>query len=422
MSKVPLARTRDRSREFDVVLFGATGYTGKLVGEYLAKHYGRGDVRIALAGRNQGRLERVRDDLAALEARAGAWPILLADAADRAALEEVAARAEVVCTTVGPYAKHGAELVGACVRRGTDYCDLTGETPFIARMIAAHHREAERTGARIVHCCGFDSIPSDLGTLMLHEAFRERGGQIEQVRFFAGESRGGISGGTVASMLNLFEEMERDPEVRRLVADPYALVPADARGPDGPDPRGVRFDRELGTWTAPFVMAAINTRVVRRSNWLMGFPYGRAFRYEEASSTGRGLSGLARAVAIAGGLGLLLPALAIRPVRRVLAARVLPQPGQGPSRRAREEGHFVVRLVGRGKGPDGRPLTLRGRVEGKSDPGYGETAKMLAESALCLALDGARLDAPGGIRTPASTMGLRLLERLRAAGMVFSIE
>lgn len=415
-------RTRNRSRTHDVVLFGATGFTGALVAEYLAKQYGESDVRIALAGRDRAKLERVRQDVAELSARAGTWPILVADAKDASALGAIAAATEVVCTTVGPYAKYGAGLVAACVRSGTDYCDLTGEVQFIRAMIDAHQGEAERTGARIVPSCGFDSIPSDLGTWMMHDAFRARGGQVREVRFYAGESKGGFSGGTAASMINMFDELEREPALRKVMGDPYALVPKEARGPDRGDQMTVRFDRELGMWTAPFIMAAINTRVVRRSNYLLGSAYGRDFRYSEVMSTGTGPAGLARATAITSGLGAFMGVAAVRPLRRQLEKRVLPKPGEGPDRESRERGFFVVRLIAKGTDRDGRDLTLRGRVEGKADPGYGETAKMLGESALCLALDGAKLDAPGGIRTPASTMGSTLLERLRAAGMVFRVE
>lgn len=415
-------RRRDRSRAHDVVLFGATGFTGALVAEYLARHYGASDVRIALAGRDRAKLERVRESLRPIHPAAAEWPILVADARDEAALGAIAEQAEVVCTTVGPYAKYGGPLVAACVRHDTDYCDLTGEVQFIRRMIDAHQDGAVKSGARIVHCCGFDSIPSDLGTLMMQEAMRERhGGTLHEVRFFAGESRGGASGGTIASMLNLLDEVERDRSVLRVVGDPYALVPKDARGRDGSDQKGIGYDRELGMWTAPFVMAAINTRVVRRSNYLMDHRYGRDFRYSEAMSTGRGPKGAVFATAVTTGLGAFLGAASVPPLRKLLEKR-LPKPGEGPDRETREKGYFVVRLIGKGRAADGREVTLRGRVEGKADPGYGETAKMLSESALCLALEGAQLDAPGGIRTPASTMGMRLVERLRAAGMVFSVE
>ncbi len=408
-----LPRPHDRSRRYDIVLFGATGFTGRLVAEYLAEHYGRTDVRVALAGRSLAKLEDVRSGL---PTAARDWPLLVADSHDRASLDAIAENTSVVCTTVGPYAKYGAELVAACVAHGTDYCDLTGETQFIRRMIDRHHEEAKQTGARIVHCCGFDSIPSDLGTLMMQEASKERfGAPLQKLTYFAGETKGGFSGGTVASMLNLFEEIARDKSVLKILGNPYALNPeGERKGPDGSDQKGVRFDRDLGQWTAPFVMAAVNTRVVRRSNAILGYPWGEGFRYAEVMSTGKGPRGLARATAITSFLGGFMGAAAIDPIRKLLAARVLPKPGEGPSKEDRDKGFFVTRFVG--KTADGR--ALHGRVEGKSDPGYGETAKMLAESALCLALGG---PSEGGVRTPASTMGMLLVERLREAGMTFEV-
>lgn len=415
----PLPRTRDRSRTHDIVLFGATGFTGGLVAEYLAKKH-RG-ARIALAGRDREKLARVQDELAKIDPGAARWPIRIADARDRGALAAIAKEAEVVCTAIGPYAKYGADLVAACVQSGTDYCDLTGEAQFIAKTIEAHHAEAVRTGARIVHCTGFDSIPSDLGTLMMHRAMSEAGGRLEEVRFFMGKSSGGASGGTVASALHLLDEARSDPAIRKVLADPYSLVPSDARGPDTQDMKSLGRDRDLGTWTAPFLMAAINAKIVRRTNYLLDFPYGRDFRYSERMSTGKGIGGLARAAAITGATAAIAISAGIGPIRR-LAEKRLPKPGEGPDREARERGYFAVHLIATGRGKNGGPRMLRGRIQGEGDPGYGETAKMMAESALCLALDGASLSAPGGIRTPASTMGPLLIDRLRAAGMVFSVE
>lgn len=408
--------TRKRSRRHDVVLFGATGFTGKLVAEYLAEHYGESDVRIALAGRNREKLEAVRNDLKRYGI--GDWPILIADSFDRASLDAVAKDTSVVCTTVGPYQKYGAGLVAACVEHGTDYCDLTGETPFIREMVDAHHDRAVQTGARIVHCCGFDSIPSDIGTWMMHrEMHAQHDAKLRSVKFFAGESKGGLSGGTVASMMLIAEKVRKDPSLRKLLGHPYALNPPGERsGPDRNDAMGVSLDSDLGMWTGPFVMAAINTRVVRRSNALMGYPYGRDFRYSERMSFGKGPRGMAMASMAAGGITGFMAAAAFEPTRKLLKKR-LPDPGEGPSKEAREKGFFVVRLIAKGETRDGREVELRGRVEGKKDPGYGETAKMLGESALCLALDPSEDE--GGILTPASAMGDTLLERLRAADMVF---
>ena len=402
------------AREFELVLWGAPGFTGQLVAEYLVRHHP--DTRLALAGRSREKLERVRAELAGLVPAAAELPLLVGDSFDRASLDAITSRAQVVISTVGPYAQYGEALVASCVANGTDYCDLTGESHFIRRMIDAHQSEAERTGARIVHCCGFDSIPSDLGTLMMQEEARARFGEpLAEVRFYAGETKGGASGGTIASMMNMLDEA-KDPKVRRVLGDPYALNPEGERsGPDGSDRMGVRYDRDLGMWVGPFVMAAINTRVVRRSNALLDYAYGRKFSYSEEMSFGAGPRGLARATAVAGALGAFVAGVSVAPLRKLMQKTILPDPGEGPTREQREAGYFVVRLVG--KTADGREL--RGRVEGVNDPGYGETAKMLSESALCLARDG--VEAPGGIRTPASTMGMTLVERLRGAGMTFQV-
>ena len=267
---------RDRSRPHDLVLWGATGFTGEIVAEYLvrwaAAHPDVG-LRWALAGRNQAKLEQVRSRLVSIDPTAAELPLITGDSHDRASLDAIARDASVVCTTVGPYAQYGAELVAACVEHGTDYCDLTGENHFIRRMIDAHQTAAEASGARIVNCCGFDSIPSDLGTLVLQDAAEKRHGRpCDRVTLYVDRVKGGMSGGTIASMKNLMEEAEKDPEVRRIFGHPYALNPEGEReGPDGSDARGVGRSPD-GRWTAPFVMAAINTRIVRRSNALLGYP------------------------------------------------------------------------------------------------------------------------------------------------------
>ena len=405
------------TRTFDVVIFGATGFTGRLVAEYLVTKYGVGrDLRWALAGRNRGKLESVRDGLAAIHPKAKELPLLVGDTNDRASLDEIAAKTRVVCTTVGPYALYGKAVVAACVEHGTSYCDLTGETQFIREMIDLHHARAKETGARIVHCCGFDSIPFDLGVLMVQTAMKEKHGvRCVECKSFAGEQSGGVSGGTIASAMNLMDEASRDRNVRRIIADPYSLTPGE-RGPDGPDQRGVRFDRDIGKWTGPFVMAAINTRVVRRSNAMLGYPWGRDFRYSEAMS----MPNMIAATMLTAGLGTFVGMAAIKPIRGVMK-KMLPAPGEGPSKEKRDKGFFKVRVVGTGEASNGgAPPKLLGLVAGTSDPGYGETAKMLAESAVCLAKD--TLDAKGGILTPASCMGMTLVERLRKAKMTFEVQ
>ena len=406
-----LPRTRDRSREFDIVLWGATGYTGQLVADYLVRNYLHGDVglRLALAGRNEEKVRRVAADIGEPE-----LPILVGDSFDAPSLDSIASRAEVVITTVGPYAKYGAELVAACVRNGTDYCDLSGETQFVRAMIDTHHEEAQRTGARIVHCCGFDSIPSDLGALMVQDEFKRRHGRYaSEVKMAAGKMSGGPSGGTLASMLNIFEEIGKNPAIRKVLGDPYALNPKGVRGPDKGDQTGVRYDRHLG-WTGPFIMAAINTRIVRRSHALLGLPWGEDFRYSEVMSTGKGPRGFTRAVSFTGGIAALVGAIAFPPTRPLVVKR-LPAPGEGPSEEARAKGYFNTYHVAIGDGE-----VVRGIVADRRDPGYGSTAVMLSEAALCLVLQGEEVG--GGILTPASAMGERLIERLRSAGLTLEVE
>ncbi len=409
--------------EFDIVVWGATGFTGRLVAEYLARTQDTHRARWALAGRDRAKLEEVRKGLAARVPACAELPLLMADAKDAASLDALVARTRVVCTTVGPYARYGNELVAACVRAGTDYCDLTGEVQWMRRMIDAHHEQARASGARIVHTCGFDSIPSDLGVLMMQEHMRqEYGGHLGSVRLYMGPMRGGASGGTVASLLQALDEVAADRSVRRVLLNPHALDPDPTqRGPGERDLTSVRYSEELGQWTGPFFMASVNTRVVRRSHALLGYPWGRDFRYSEVASYGRGAKGLARATSMTVGLGGFFGAVQVKPLRKLLESKVLPAPGQGPSAEEREKGFFEATLLGEGKSPRaGREVRLKGRVAAKGDPGYAATARMLAESALCLAFDG--VEAKGGVLTPASSMGMKLVERLRRAGMTFEVE
>lgn len=411
-------------RPFDVVLFGATGFTGKLVAEYVAERAADGGVRWAIAGRSRDKLEAVRRDLAAKDEALADLPVLIADAHDVAALDRVVPQARVLCTTVGPYAEHGLELARACARHGTSYCDLTGEPTFVRAVIDECHDVARATRARLVTSCGYDSIPSDLGAHMAWDhATRTRGEGLSWVKSFTGRTKGSASGGTVASVLGLIDTAKRSRDVRRLLLDPHGLDPERGKAPKDPfedDQRGVRFDKDLGRWTAPFVMASINARIVRRSHALLreeGGGYGQRFRYHEAMSFGRGPRGLATASLVTAGVAGLFAAASLPLTRGVLERAVLPAPGEGPSREAIERGFFEVHVLARtdsGK-------RLRGRVAGTRDPGYGETAKMLAESAMCLAKDGARLEPRFGVLTPATAMGMRLVERLRGAGMTFDV-
>ncbi len=402
-------------REFDLIVWGATGFTGQLVVEYLVETYGvDGDLRWAIAGRNHNKLDAVRQACLAAAQR-DKLPILLADSADPGSMATLAEQTRVVCSTVGPYAKYGTPLVAACVAAGTHYCDLTGEVQWMARVIPQYQQAAAASGARIVHTCGFDSVPFDMGNWYLQQVMFERHGvYARQVKARVGRNRGAASGGTIASILNMMEEARRDPSIRHQVANPYALYPAGIpAGLDGPDQTGARFDTDFRQWTSPFIMAAINTRVVRRSNALLGFPWGENFRYDEATlSASRYKATLA---SVAGGVGLL--ALALGPTRR-LAQRFLPQPGEGPTREQREAGYYEIFF--RGIDPSDRSRDTMIRVSGDLDPGYGSTSRMLGEAAVCLARD--ELAVGGGFWTPASALDGKYLERLTTrAGLTFEI-
>ena len=407
--------TDNRNTEFELILLGATGFTGALVAEYLLERYGSdGELRWALAGRSEARLAALREQLQTGREEAP-LPLIVADNHDRASLDALVARSAVVCSTVGPYSLHGTELVAACAAAGTDYCDLTGEVPWIADSIAAHQETAEASGARIVHCCGFDSIPSDLGTWFVQQAMHARHGVYAgRVRGRVGRTRGGASGGTVASLLAVMEQASADPALRRRLRDKYLLYPAgEAPGPRRRDQAGAVWDPRFERWTAPFVMALINERVVRRSNALLGFPWGRDFDYDESSLCRGRLQALAVSAAMGGGM----LAAASGPGRALLR-RLLPAPGEGPDRAAREAGHFELLFYA--EHPSDRALDLRARVTGDRDPGYGATSRMLGEAAVCLARDA--LPAGGGIWTPASALAPALLPRLEAhAGLQFTL-
>ena len=398
------------SRAHDLVLFGATGYTGRLVAERIA-HSGE-RVAWALAGRDRAKLEHVRADLAAHVPECADLPILVGDATSAKDMDAIASVTRTVCTTVGPYARYGSELVAACAKNGTDYCDLTGEVPWIRQMIDAHHETARRSGARIVHCCGFDSIPSDLGTLLVQEEMKRRHGRAaSRVTSFFGESKGKFSGGTFASLLGVVDEAARDREVRRVVMNPYGLDPDPAHeGPDGADARGVGYDRAMHVFTAPFVMSSINSRVVRRSHALFGYPWN-GFSYREVMSFPGTPRGLAMATGVTAAIGGFLLATRV-PALRARIEKRLPSPGEGPTAEERARGYFVLRLAGEA---DGSRLLVK--VSDRADPGYGSTSKMLSQAALCLAKDD--LPTPGGVLTPSYAMGFRLIERLREQGLTF---
>jgi short subunit dehydrogenase-like uncharacterized protein len=409
----------------DIVVFGATSFVGQIVAHRALEEFGAdgsggpsGNLRWAIAGRARAKLDSLR---AALGPAAARLPVVVADASDRDAMRALCREARVVVSTVGPYALYGEPLLQACAETGTDYVDLTGEVPWMRRMIERYEAAARASGARIVHCCGFDSIPSDLGVHVLErEALRRFGVPLKRVRLRVRKARGGVSGGTVASLLNVLEEAGRDSTIRATLADPYSLcVGRDAPTVRQPDVTGAAYDEAFGAWVTPFVMAPINTRVVHRSNALSGWRYGRDFLYDEAVLAGRGWRGRFAATGTALCLGAFLGAASIGPLRALLRRTVLPKPGDGPSPATQERGFFDLRL--HGVTADGR--SLRGTVTGDRDPGYGSTARMLLQSAACLAADTPKEALPGGFWTPATAFGDRLVQRLEArAGLTFTVE
>lgn len=407
-----------QSPSHDLTVFGATSFVGQILTRYLVEEFGvRGRLKWAIAGRSEPKLEALRQSLGM---KAGRLPIVLADATDGAALRRVCEDTRVVISTVGPYALYGTLLVEACAETGTDYCDLTGEVQWIRRMLDAYEAKARRSGARIVHSCGFDSIPSDLGVWYLEQQARERYGRpCNTVSMRVKTMSGALSGGTIASMLNVFKEVRTDPEVRKILANPYAICPPGyAPAVRQPNVTSAKYDRDFGAWVAPFVMSVINTRIVQRSNALLKQAYGTDFRYDEAMLTGSGAKGCVTSVATTAGLAGFMLAGALPPSRWVLERFVLPAPGEGPSAEQQRKGSFDLRFLGRTS--DGR--ALRVKVTGDRDPGYGSTAKMLGQAGACLALDLADSDRHGGFWTPAAIFGDRLVERLRAhAGITFEV-
>ncbi|MCB9765726.1 MAG: saccharopine dehydrogenase NADP-binding domain-containing protein [Alphaproteobacteria bacterium] len=399
---------------FDIILYGATGFTGRLVAVYLRDHAPEG-VRWAIAGRNTDKLKAVA------EAEGLDVPLVRADSADDASLDAMAAQTRVVITTVGPYARYGEPLVAACARLGTDYVDLTGETPWARDMIDRYHDTAKANGARITHFCGYDSVPSEVGALGLVRHFRDRHGQATgHVQGLLG-GKGGVSGGTLHSMMDMAESGEIRRLARPFLLNPEGDIPEEVKARSR-NLTSVRFDPDLGAWTAPFLMAAINTRAVRRSAALhaaLGHPYGPLFSYNEAALLGRS-AGRLQATMSAAGLGA-LTAMTSSPLGRKLLARLGPDPGEGPAKDAREKGW--TRGLFYGTAEDGRRARLS--FFGKGDPGYKFTSLLISQCALALVLDrDALVGGPdhGGVLTPASAIGSVLIERLERAGVEIKVE
>ena len=389
-----------QDREFDVIVFGATGFTGRLVAEYLVGRYGVGrDVKWAMAGRSRSKLEAVRDEVAAPTNT----PLVVADSTDFASLTAMAERTRCVITTVGPYLWYGEGLVQACAETGTDSVDLSGEVLWMRQMIDRYHPRAVETGARIVHSCGFDSIPFDLGVLFAQRAAEERfGSPCQRIRTRVMDMRGEFSGGTAAAGRATVQALQADPDLFPVLLDPFALADG-FEGPEQPDGDTVIEEEVTGGWSGPFFMAPINTRNVHRSNALMGHRYGEDFLYDEMFFGGPGDRGRQTAEAMRGMAG-------------AVGGEDDPKPGEGPSREQREAGGYELLVIGSHVNGG----EIRARVTGDKDPGYGSTSKIIAEAALCLIDD--CTDTLGGIWTPAAALGETLIPRLvDRAGMTFDL-
>ena len=400
-------------KKYDIVVWGASGFTGRLVCEYLFKNYTKKNstLKWAIAGRNINKLKGIRKDFIN-----DTIPIIIANCNDIDSLNELTKSTKVVCTTVGPYAKYGSKLVQSCIKNKTHYCDLAGEVQWIHKMIQENHEIAERNKVKIVNCCGFDSIPSDMGVYFIYQWLKNKNQSIKSIDMRVAGVKGGISGGTYASLNNVIKESYEDKEIYKILSNPYSLNPNGyQKGEDKNDLRKVIYDKVSKKWISPFIMASINTKIVRRSNAISGFKYGKNFRYSEATTGGKGFKGKIKGYLNA--FPLIFVAAKPKSILKMIANTILPKPGQGPSKIKRENGYYNMKFYIR----TNESKNMIARVIGDMDPGYGSTAKMLAESAVCLAKDD--LKESYGVLTPSTAMGELLLNRLKEnAGLCFMFE
>ena len=413
-------KINSEKRAYAVVLYGATSFVGQITAHYLAeflsanKDKSGSEINWAIAGRDQEKLNELQSKLTSTV------DIIIANSDDAASLDAMTEQTQVIISTVGPYLKYGEPLIKSCVDNGTDYVDLTGEAIFIKDMMDKYQEAAKQSGARIVNSCGFDSIPSDLGVYFTQkQAEAKFDSACDVIHMRVKAAKGGLSGGTIASMATIFEEVGQDKSRRKQVANPYLLN-------DDKDAPNVRqsnvskpeYDSEHKRWLAPFVMASINTRIVHRSNQLLGYEYGREFKYDEAMWMKDGIKGKLTSYALSAGLLGFATAMMITPSRELLSKHVLPKSGSGPSKEEQENGYFDIRLFGQTPNKD----SITTKVTGDKDPGYGSTSRMLSQAALCLAQDISKEEVKGGFWTPASAMGDKLLARLeKHAGLSFDV-
>ena len=403
------------SKKYDVVVWGATGFTGRWVAKHLADHYPQSDLTWAISGRN---LNKLNETIAFLEIAKNSEPSqIIADSKDESSLRELVLSTKVVISTVGPYAHYGSLLVRLCAELGTDYVDLAGEVPWMREMIDSYSEDAKKSGARIVHSCGFDSIPSDMGVFYAQKMARQHIGEpLQSLTYNLLKTKGGASGGTIASMMNIIELAVKDKKIRRLLANPYSLNPNfDFKGPDGADQARVVYSNDLKKWTTPFVMAGVNTRIVRRTNALLNFEYGENFKYTETMVVGAGSKNYIIAKSISAAIKTMVFTSITGPGRKLLGF-FLPAQGEGPVVDPQDPGFYNIQFVGKTASGE----TFSTHLHGDGDPGYGSTSKILAESAVCLAKD--NLSCGGGFWTPVSAMGEALMIRLQEkGGLTFSV-
>ena len=402
-------------KKYDIVIYGATSFVGQIITHYMAEQYGCENLRWAIAGRSMAKLTDLKQSLGS---SAGNLALLTAEANDLEALTTLCHSTQVILSTVGPYDLYGEPLVQVCCQTGTDYCDLTGEMHWIKRMQEKYSEVAVNSGARIVHACGFDSIPSDCGVHFLQKhSVKNHGKACSKINMGVKRISGGLSGGTIASMLNMTKQIIKDPLLRKELGNPYSCCPPDHGFTAQQVNISVAYDEHAKSWLAPFMMAAINTRIVHRSNALSGKAYGEQFYYQEATLTGDSKAGEKRAKRMATGFKLFNFATAISPIRWLLERFVLAKPGEGPSPEEQLNGEFDLRF--RGQTEQGEVVKVK--VTGDRDPGYGSTAKMISQAAMCLAFD-IDQQTPGGFWTPATLLGDILIERLQAhAGLTFEV-
>ena len=408
--------------EYDLVIMGATGFTGKLVVEYLIENYGveNEEFTWAIAGRDINKLERLKSSFKYIDSNSNKIPRLVVDSHDTNSLDKMTSISRLVISTVGPYLKFGEALVESCVKNGTHYCDLTGEVPFIRKSIDAFDIKAKKNNCRIVHSCGFDSVPSDIGVLLLQmDSLKRFDKPCDEVKLYVRSIRGGLSGGTIDSMISIFKYMGSNPGHRKLLKSPFSLNPRESLKNNTWQPilKSVKWDDDIQRWLCPFIMAGFNSRIVMRTNAITDYRYGIDFKYSEVSSYKKGLSGFLKAMVMFIGLVLIQISLKVRPLLWFLRKFFLPSPGEGPSKEIRDNGFFKLDIIG----SMDNIKKIRFTVTGEGDPGYSATAKMITESALSILLNQDRIPKVSGVLTPAAGIGVVLAERLNDKGFNFSI-